>query len=470
MADTTDHLAGESMQGPLPPPAPRTPEETGIPFLFLVELVCKVLFLRGQLHLAELAAHLRLPLSVIEPLINFMRAEKLSETLRRGNSGTDADLCFNLTDTGRSRTAMYLQHNSYAGAAPVPLAAYSAQVRAQSVTGMRVTRKDMTAEFADLVVEASVLEKLGAAMNSGRAIFVHGPAGSGKTYLAERLRGLLRGSVLVPHAIMVDRDVLPIYDGLVHEALPEPAQRGSPLDWRKAPDARWLRVKRPAVLVGGELSLAMLDVQFDGSTRSYHAPAHLKANNGIFIIDDLGRQRCSAVELMNRWIVPMDRREDFLTLHSGYKFPVPFDMVIAFSSNFSPEQLADGAFLRRLGYKIHVGEVTPAQYQRIFQTVCDNYGIPFDEACFNYLLEELHYKENRPLLACYPRDILGQVRDQARYYDRAPQLNRGGLAWAWNNYFTAAAHDRAPVPVPQAVDEQGQPHDRRSRSEEGSTP
>jgi hypothetical protein len=445
------------------PPAPRTPEETGIPYLFLIELLTKVLFLRGQLRLAELVAHVRLPVSVIEALLGFMRGEKTCETVRRGTTGTDADLCYQLTELGRNRGSQYILQNAYAGPCPVTLDAYTAQVALQSVEGMQTTRGDLDTEFADLVVNPKVLEQLGAAMNSGRAIFVHGPAGSGKTYLAERLRGLLKGTVLVPHAIMVDREVLPFYDSLVHELVEEAAPAPS-IDRRAVPDARWVRVKRPAVLVGGELTMPMLDLQFDQGSRLYHAPTHLKANNGIFIIDDLGRQRCSAVELMNRWIVPMDRREDFLSLHTGYKFPVPFDMIIVFSSNFAPDQLADGAFLRRLGYKIHVGEVTVAQYEKIFRDVCDKYGIAFDQASFQYLIDEHHTKESRPLLACYPRDLLAQVRDVARYYEREPKLNPGGLAWAWKNYFTTHADTPAAVAAPvQAAQASGLFYERRSR-------
>ncbi len=444
------------------PPAPRTPEETGIPFLFLVELVCKILYLRGQMYLSELALHIKLPVSVVEKLLMFIRTEKLCDTTRRGTSGTDADACYALTDTGRGRASQYILQNAYAGPAPVTLEAYTAQVRLQSVAGMPITDAHMGAEFGDLVVDPAVLDKLGAAMNSGRAIFIHGPAGSGKTYLAERLQGLLQGTVLIPYAIMVDREVLPFYDNLVHEVVPTPAPPASGFERALPVDTRWIRVKRPAVLVGGELTLAMLDVQFDQGTRMYHAPSHLKANNGLFIIDDLGRQRCSAVELMNRWIVPMDRRQDFLSLHTGYKFPVPFDMIIVFSSNFAPDTLSDGAFLRRLGYKIHVGAVNPAQYLAIFKAVCHGFGIAFDEVAFAHLLS-LHECEQRPLLACYPRDLLAQVRDVARYYQREPALGAKVLDWAWHNYFTTHVAE-APAQQHTSAAGGGMFYERRNRA------
>jgi len=446
------------------PLAPRTPEETGVPFLFLVELISKVLYLRGQMQLSELTHHVKLSVGVVDKILTFLRGEKLCESSRRGNSGTDADLCVVLTDMGRARAAVYMQQNAYAGPAPVTLAAYTAQVMRQSVAGMHTTDTDIERVLGNIVVDPAVLVKIGAAMNSGRAIFVHGPAGSGKTYLAERLHGLLQGTVLIPHAIMVDREVLPFYDSLVHEAIDETPAGENGIGRAALNDSRWLRVKRPAVLVGGELTLAMLDVQFDPGSRMYHAPSHLKANNGIFIIDDLGRQRCSAVELMNRWIVPMDRRQDYLSLHTGYKFPVPFDMVIVFSSNFAPDKLADGAFLRRLGYKILVDEITVAQYRQIFTAVCTEFGIAYDQASFDFLVNALHAHEKRPLLACYPRDLLAQVRDLAHYHRKAPALDQETLLWAWNNYFTTHAKHEAIEAAPSAS---GMFYERRNRANPG---
>jgi len=425
------------------PPAPRRPAETGLPFLFLIELVTKVLTVRGQMQSVELAAHLKLNVSVLDALIVFMRAEKLCEVVRRGGSGTDADLTYNLTDLGRAKANEFMTRNAYAGQAPVTLEAYCDQVQAQSVADMRVVRADMSREFDDVVINPLVLDQLGAAMNSRRAIFIHGPAGSGKTYLAERLAGLLKGTILVPYAVLVDGEVVQVYDSLVHKSVSgaaalAAAEPHASFDRGQSVDARWVRAARPAVLTGGELTMEMLDLQYDPGTRFYQAPPHLKANNGIFIIDDLGRQRCSPVELMNRWIVPMDRHIDYLSLHTGYKFLVPFDVIVVFSSNFPPEDLTDGAFLRRIGYKIHVGALTEAQYAQIFKDMCQQYGIAYDHDAFHYLLREHHYKESRPLLACYPRDILVQLRDLAMYENTVPVLDEKALDWAWNNYFVGA--------------------------------
>lgn len=425
------------------PFAPRTPQDTGLPFLFLIELVTKVLSVRGQMQSVELASHLKLNVSVLDALIVFMRSEKLCEVVRRGGSGTDADLTYNLTDLGRARANEFMTRNAYAGQAPVTLAAYCDQVQAQSVADMRVVRADMSREFDDVVINPQVLDQLGAAMNSRRAIFIHGPAGSGKTYLAERLAGLLKGAILVPYAVLVDGEVVQVYDSLVHKPITGATTLGATeptasFDRGQSVDVRWVRASRPAVLTGGELTLEMLDLQYDPSSRFYQAPPHLKANNGIFIIDDLGRQRCSPVELMNRWIVPMDRHIDYLALHTGYKFLVPFDVTVVFSSNFPPEDLTDGAFLRRIGYKIHVGALTETQYEKIFKDMCAQYGITYDHDAFHYLLREHHYKESRPLLACYPRDILVQLRDLAMYENRSPALDEKVLDWAWNNYFIGA--------------------------------
>ena len=420
--------------------APRTVEETGLPFLFLVELLVKVLFQRGQLHLPELASYVKLSLVVIDPVISFMRQEKMCEVTRRGASGTDADIHYQLTDSGRQRALECLARNAYAGPCPVPLAAYNAQVAAQSVASMHVTRADVQANFDGIAVNARVLDQLGSAMNSGRAIFIHGAAGSGKTYLAERLSGLLQGSIAVPYAIMVDGEVVPFYDPVLHVPAGQAQQVNAGIEKTVQLDARWVRgVRRPAVLTGGELTLDMLDLRFDSVTRLYRAPPHLKANNGIFIIDDLGRQRCSPLELMNRWIVPMDRAIDFLSLHNGYTFQVPFDVVVVFSSNFLPERLSDAAFLRRLGYKIEVPALNESEYEQVFAQTCAQYGVKFDAQAFRYLLHQLHYRCNVALLACYPRDLIRQVRDLARYEGTAMVLSETVMEWAWNNYFAGAS-------------------------------
>lgn len=417
------------------PRPPSSPTATGLPFLFLVELAAKVLFIRGQSRLTDLAQHLRLPVTVVDAVFAFMRAERLCEVTRRGE--TDGDVHYTLTDSGRLRGAEYLQKSQYAGPAPVPLSAYTEQVERQAIGGMRVTIDDVTRAFAGLVVKQALRLQLGAAMNSGRPLFLYGPAGSGKTFLAEQLLRLLSGQVLVPHALCVDGEVIQLFDPLIHEAIDDGARRDLALDRQQHLDARWLMCRRPVSLTGGELTLDMLNLYFDATTRFYQAPPHVKANNGLFIIDDLGRQMISPQQLMNRWIVPMDRRRDYQALHNGYKFALPFDVILVFSTNLKPSDVADEAFLRRLGYKIYVGPLEESDYRDIFVDVCRHYGVPFQDGAFQYLLREYHAKRNKPLLACYPRDIVGQIKDFAAYRGAVPELTFEALDWAWNNYFAS---------------------------------
>jgi hypothetical protein len=417
------------------PRPPRTVDDTGLRFLFLVELTGKVLFVRGQLRLTELAQHLKLPVTVVDAIMRFMRTERLCEITRRGE--TDGDVHYNLTDTGRLRAGEFLQKSQYAGTAPVSLDDYTRQVKRQAIAGMRVTLSDVARAFEGLVIQPHLREQLGAAMNSGRAMFLYGPAGSGKTFLAEQLLRLLSGQVAIPYAICVDNEVIQVFDPLVHESVEEDRGPNGSLDRVRTMDARWVLCRRPVSLTGGELTLDMLNLDFDETTRFYQAPPHVKANNGLFIIDDLGRQLLSPQQLMNRWIVPMDRRVDYQALHNGYKFAIPFDVILVFSTNMSPSQVADEAFLRRLGYKIHVGPLQESEYRSIFRTVCKDYGVPYTDDAFEYLLREHHDKNSKPLLACYPRDIVGQIRDFAIYRDQRPELTHESLDWAWTNYFAS---------------------------------
>lgn len=414
------------------PRAPRTLDETGLPLLLLVELAAKLLFVRGQLRLTELSQQLRLPASVLESLLAFMRSERLCEVMRRGE--TDGDILYELTDAGRARAAEFLGRCKYAGAAPVGLAAYVAQVERQSVTKMRVTRDGVNEAFVGLIIKPEVRDQLGAAMSSGRAMFLYGPAGAGKTYLAERLALLLDGDVAVPHAILVDGEIIQVFDPLIHTPVDDD-QRPACLDNLTRTDQRWVRCKRPVAITGGELTLRMLDLDYDAINGFYQAPPHVKANNGLFVVDDLGRQLVTPEQLMNRWIVPMDRRHDYLALHSGTKFTLPFDVVLVFSTNLMPSEVADPAFLRRLGYKIHIGPMNVDEYRNIFTRVCEERGVPFDEASFQTLLNDYHAVHEQPLLACYPRDLVNQIADLARYLGEPARLTPDALHWAWHNYF-----------------------------------
>lgn len=419
------------------PLQPRTIEETGLSFQFLVELLTKALFLRGQMRLLDLVAYSKLSVAVLEPLLAFMRTERVCEATR--SSEAETAIAYTLTELGRLRAEDYLRKSQYVGPAPVSLHAYINQVHQQSVANMQVTREQLAQVFGGLVVKEGILKQFGAAMNSGRAIFVYGPPGSGKTFIAEHLAGLLTGDVAIPHAVVVDNEVIQIFDPLTHEPLVPLTTNGSGalgLDRRITTDARWVPCHRPVIKTGGELTLSMLDLDFDESARFYQAPPQVKANNGLLIIDDLGRQLAPAIDIMNRWIVPLDRHVDYLALHTGKKFMLPFDVIVVFSTNLPPSKLADEAFLRRLGYKIYVGPLSEEEYRLITQQVCTELQIPFNEDGFNFLLHEHHYKSGKPLSACIPRDILEQLRDIAVYEGKPAVMSKELLDWAWNNYFT----------------------------------
>jgi DNA-binding PadR family transcriptional regulator len=427
-------IALNEHQSPLPS-MPQRVEDTGLDFSFLVELLTKILYVRGQLRLPDLATHAKLSLGALEPLLTFMRSERLCEMVRHGE--TDGTMAYTLTDLGRARAKDSLERSQYAGPAPVSLSAYVKQVKQQSIMDMGVTRETLQRAFEGIVVRQDLLNQFGAAMNSGRPILVYGPAGSGKTYLSERLVGLLTGNIAVPYAIEVGNEVIQVFDPVVHQPVPMDDSRRSVLDRGRNHDGRWVLCQRPVVMTGAELTLPMVDLQFDQKARFYQAPPQIKANNGLFIVDDLGRQLVSPQDLMNRWIVPLDRHVDYFGLHTGKKFQVSFDVIVVFSSNLQPSKLADEAFLRRLGYKIFVGPLPEADYRRIFMQVCAQNGIPFEESGYRYLLNELHSPNDKPLLACLPRDILNQLRDFARFNDREPKLSEDLLQWAWHNYFAS---------------------------------
>ena len=415
------------------PRAPQTLEETGLSATFLVELVAKTMFQLGLSRLTELSAQLCLAGTVVEAVCAFMRRESLLEVTRRGQH--EADVQFDLTQAGRARAAEWLSRNSYVGAAPVPLEAYTERVAAQSVADQTITVQQVRAAFADLIVPERLIDLLGTAVNSGRPMLLHGPAGSGKTYLAQHLHRIVTGTVAIPHAISVHGEVIRVFDVQCHRTLPLDASPRAALDNRARPDARWVLCERPCVVSGGELTLEMLDLSFDGRAGYYEAPPHFKANNGLFIVDDLGRQVITPRELMNRWVVPMERRHDHLMLRNGAKFTIPFDMVLVFSSNLRPAQLEDAAFLRRLGHKISIEPLLPAEYAQVFERACQAEGIAHDEKALHRLLRNYHAVWGRPLLACYPRDLLHLIASRARYLGVSAVLSPELLDWAWQAYF-----------------------------------
>jgi len=413
---------------------PASLEATGLPASVVVDLVLKHLQRGGDTSIAELAAHIALPLPLLEKLLGFLREERFVEVPRRGSF--DGDVRYALTELGRARADDALRKNQYVGPAPVSLADYVAQVGRQRVSGTRVTPARVEEVLRPLVLPSDLITTLGAAVNSQRPLFLYGPSGTGKTWLAEHLVEVIEGAIWVPHAIEVDGEVIQVFDPMVHRRIDAAAAGGS-LDRSRQPDGRWVLCRRPVVKLGGEMTLAMMDLELDPLTRFYKAPAQLKANNGVLVFDDLGRQRSSAHQILNRWIVPLDRRVDYLSLHTGMSFQVPFDVLVIFSSNLSPASLDDPAFVRRLGYKVRLGALDEASYRRVFRQACERAGLEHDEAAADYLIQELHMRAEMPLLPAYPLDLVLKVRDRAAYEGRPAKLTPEALRWAWTLYFAA---------------------------------
>jgi predicted ATPase with chaperone activity len=429
-----DHAMPDSLERRLAALAPRsrTLEETGLSRNFLEGLLVKHLYDGGASSLQELAAKTLLAGAILEELLTSLRREAYVEV--RGSVDGTAALRYALTERGRALALEALLKSGYLGPAPVPLSLYVDVVAAQSVHHHEITREQMQAAFAKVVIRDSVLNQLGPALHSGRAIFIYGHPGTGKTYIARRLAWMLGDPVLIPHAIAVGETPVQLFDPVIHQPIEEVEETPGAM-FTQGYDPRFALCQRPVVVTGGELTLEMLEISYDASTKKYQAPLQLKANNGLYLLDDLGRQRATPVELLNRWIIPMESRKDYLNLASGKRFPVPFDVVLVFSTNMDPTSLADEAFLRRLGYKIRFSPLAAEEYSAVWQQVCDERGIDCNPEVLRYVLAELYGKSQIPLLPCHPRDLLSMALDQARFLGEGKEITTALLDQAWQSYF-----------------------------------
>ena len=426
----TDAPAQETQPTPMPPPA--TIADSGLNPEVLAQLLLKTL-IGGEASGSNLADKLRLPYSLLESLIQHARIEKLVEV--RGASGVgSAGYRYVLTDLGRDRAQQYMDICRYVGPAPVPLAQYNAYVRACMAAKGPVDSDCLSTGFGHLVVSRGMLDQLGPAVNSGKALFLYGAPGNGKTVVAEGIGRALGTEMYVPHALDVDGQIITLYDPVTNVRTTSAAESVSVIA-SAALDQRWERIRRPVVVVGGELTLEMLDLSFNPISKFYEAPIQMKANGGVFVVDDFGRQRIPPRDLLNRWIVPLESRVDFLTLHTGRKFEIPFNVFIIFATNLKPESLADEAFLRRIPYKILAKNPTMDEYCRIFELNCRKRGLAFDPVMVEYLERRYYQPRNLQMRACHPRDLVEQVVDICRYQKRPLNITRELLDMACGSYF-----------------------------------
>lgn len=436
--------------------APRSPftlADTGLGLMQLCDLVLKQLYLQGNILGIQLARHARLPFPVIDEALRFLKDEKLIE-VSSGELIGPASYRFNLTELGRKRAREAFDQCRYVGPAPVPLEAYVEQCRRQAVAGTSCSSDALSEAFGKLIIRPNLLQELGPAVCSGKSIFVYGPPGNGKTMIAKGLGNFLNahgGDIFVPYAFIAENSIITIFDPTIHRptdnselqalnlADPDAIMTASDVSHARtlpAPafDLRWRRVRRPVVITGGELTLEMLDLRYNESSNFYTAPLHIKANCGVFLIDDFGRQIVSPRDLLNRWILPLEERIDFLTLITGKKFSVPFEQLIVFSTNLDPRELVDEAFLRRIRHKIQIGPPDRQLFTEIFELNCAQRDIRSNPACLDYLYSR-YYSQGKSPRSSDPRDLLEIAQSICRFRQQPVVLTPELIAEAASRFF-----------------------------------
>jgi len=414
-----------------------TIEDTGLSALFLQDLALKILYFQGFMTGYKVAEALCLPFTgMVDQLLDALKRDKLVEVKSSQMGLGEGAYLYAITGAGITHAREALDRCQYAGPAPVPLEAYNESVLRQSRGRMFVTSRTMRQIMGDLVFGDEVFHRLGPAVNSGTSIFIYGAPGNGKTSVARAIGNqVLTQTMYIPYAIFVDGQVITMFDSMNHQLAAEdetgPQNRG--MKGRK--DQRWVKIQRPFIMVGGELTLTGLDLVFNETLKFYEAPFQVKANGGILLIDDFGRQQVRPRDLLNRWIVPLENRIDYLSLHTGRKIEVPFDVLVMFSTNLPPKDLVDEAFLRRLRHKIEITDPDAVHYREIFMRVAAQKGVVFSDEGLNYLLEEWYAKHNRKLRASHPRDLCDQIIDISRYFSIEPVMSREMIDQAASSYF-----------------------------------
>ena len=412
------------------PTEPETLAAGGLADGQIEALILKSLNSSSECTGRQMAEQVKLSFRLIDPLLHSMKHDRL---IAHKGSALPNDHVYQLTELGRERAKKFAEHCTYFGAAPVPLAAYIESVKKQTLADQHPTEDDLHRAFEDLLIDKSMLIRLGPAINSGRGLFLYGAPGNGKTSIAERITKAFGEFIWIPRAIGIDGEIMRLFDPGMHEEAPLSANLGL-IDQRKI-DQRWVRIRRPTIVVGGELTMDQLEVTLNTATNVSEAPVQMKSNCGTLVIDDFGRQKMTTDQLLNRWIVPLEKRYDFLNLASGKKIQVPFDQLIVFSTNLEPKDLVDDAFLRRIPYKIEVTDPTEEAFRELLKIMAPQLGVEYDEAAVDYVLAK-HYKAvNRPLRCCQPRDLLLQIRNYCRYIQKPAKMTPENMDFAVQNYF-----------------------------------
>jgi predicted ATPase with chaperone activity len=418
------------------PAIPKTLADLNLDFMVVESLVLKSLSSKGAMRGRDIAVTLCLHFLIVEGVLGEMKNRLL---LTHQSATGVGDFVYTLTQTGEERAIACLKQSGYTGAVPVAFNDYLIAVQQQSIRHEKPDRAALQKAFNGLIIDENLLETLGPAANSGRGLFLYGEPGNGKTSIAECLARCFKETLYIPKTLSIDGQLIQLFDPQMHSLvdLPQAAPQADHLNLRDSTpkfDQRWVKIKRPAVMVGGELTMEALDIKYNPVLKLSEAPLQMKANGGIFLIDDFGRQRISHIELLNRWIVPLEKQIDFLTLPNGQKVAVPFDQLIIFSTNLEPRSLVDDAFLRRVPYKVYVGDPSEEDFIALFRLLCEKFDIPFDLALVNDLITT-HYRGKRPFRGCQPRDILQQVLNVSAYLGIPAQLSKAVLDRACQNYF-----------------------------------
>ena len=412
---------------------PLTVAELGIDRGLLLDLALKTLFYEGRLARTDLASKLRLSGSAMQELMQHVTQDGLASVL--GSDGDGTNYVYSLTQKGTTRAEAALGRSGYVGPAPVPLADYIARVREQTIGDVALTRLEVERALAPLVLPKSEIARIGRAASSRKSILIHGPSGNGKTTAVRAIGEAIGGAMYIPYAIEVVGQIVHLYDPSKHELASAEAGTGDSALFPRRADQRWVRIRRPVIWTGGELTRDSLELMYDEHTKVYEAPLQLKADGGTLIIDDFGRQQMPAVSLLNRWIGALEGGNDHLTLHTGQTIEVPFDVLVLFSTNLSPHSLADDAFLRRIRYKVELPNPTTDDFHTIFERECERADMDYSHSAITHLLDRWYAQHQRELRGCHPRDIVEAIVDAAAYENRTPQMTTASIDEACATYF-----------------------------------